>query len=165
MPPRPVHRWKSFWLGIIVLVFLGWAWERSIHFGEMVVFGVPAGPSTSIVGQSRGLVSIATVRSPALLDLICCSPIAGNHLSKVSAWRNPHGTLHYDIPAAAEFERQEYYWSFSLSHWLLILLFVATWLASLRCRWRRIDSSLSAQTLGLEGARQSPPIFGTAGHE
>jgi hypothetical protein len=58
-----------------------------------------------------------------------------------------------------------FYRSFGLSHGLLILLFVATWLASLRCRWRRIASSLSAQTLGLEGARQSPPIFGTAGHE
>ena len=26
---RPFYRWKSFWLGLFVLVFLGWAWRES----------------------------------------------------------------------------------------------------------------------------------------
>lgn len=26
MKARPVWRWKSFWLGVLVLCFLGWAW-------------------------------------------------------------------------------------------------------------------------------------------
>jgi hypothetical protein len=29
MPPRPLHRWKSFWLGVFVVVFIGWAWWDS----------------------------------------------------------------------------------------------------------------------------------------
>ncbi len=29
MHPRPLHRWKSFWLGVFVVVFIGWAWARS----------------------------------------------------------------------------------------------------------------------------------------
>jgi hypothetical protein len=29
MTPRPFYRWKSFWLGLFVLVFLGWAWWDS----------------------------------------------------------------------------------------------------------------------------------------
>ena len=30
MTPRPFYRWKSFWLGLCVLVFLGWAWRDSL---------------------------------------------------------------------------------------------------------------------------------------
>jgi hypothetical protein len=31
MTPRPVYRWKSFWFGILVLGFLGFAWIESKH--------------------------------------------------------------------------------------------------------------------------------------
>ncbi|MCW1887866.1 hypothetical protein OKA04_24215 [Luteolibacter flavescens] len=27
--PRPIHRWQTFWWGILVLTFLFWAWHRS----------------------------------------------------------------------------------------------------------------------------------------
>ena len=26
---RPLYRWKTFWLGLLVLIFLGWAWHAS----------------------------------------------------------------------------------------------------------------------------------------
>jgi hypothetical protein len=29
MTPRPIHRWKSFWLGLFVAGFLAWAWWDS----------------------------------------------------------------------------------------------------------------------------------------
>ena len=29
---RPLHRWKSFWFGLLVLAFLGWAWVWSIGY-------------------------------------------------------------------------------------------------------------------------------------
>ena len=29
MKPRPIYRWKSFWLGLVVLVFMGWASWKS----------------------------------------------------------------------------------------------------------------------------------------
>jgi hypothetical protein len=39
MTPRPLHKWKSFWLGILVLGFLGWAWMRGRdHCDTMTVF-------------------------------------------------------------------------------------------------------------------------------
>ena len=31
MKPRPIHRWKSFWLGLSVVLFLAWAWLDSYH--------------------------------------------------------------------------------------------------------------------------------------
>jgi hypothetical protein len=29
MTPRPLYQWKCFWLGIFMLIFLGWAWWNS----------------------------------------------------------------------------------------------------------------------------------------
>jgi hypothetical protein len=58
-----------------------------------------------------------------------------------------------------------FYRSFGLSHGLRIPVCVATWLAGLKWRPRRIISILSAQTLGIEGARQPSPMAGRAGHE
>jgi hypothetical protein len=40
MNARPIYRWKSFWLGLVVLAFLGWVWARSMGRNEGVtVFG------------------------------------------------------------------------------------------------------------------------------
>ena len=136
MPPRPLYRWKSFWLGILGIVVLGSAWARSIHFGEIVLFGGPTAPSGTMVGQSRGVVGITTFRPPAEFSLMCSSPVAGNRLSRISAWRNPHGHPRYEIPSAAEFHRFESHWSFGLAHWLLTLLFTGAWVAGLRRRWK-----------------------------
>ena len=36
MSPRPIYRWKSFWLGVWVLGFVGWAWWDSMHFQTML---------------------------------------------------------------------------------------------------------------------------------
>jgi hypothetical protein len=39
MIPRPIYRWKSFWFGVLVVGFLGWAWVRSLnHFDTMKVW-------------------------------------------------------------------------------------------------------------------------------
>ena len=42
MRRRPFYRWKSFWLGVVVLCFLGWAWARSLSRteGVRVVWGM-----------------------------------------------------------------------------------------------------------------------------
>ncbi|HEY1122473.1 MAG TPA: hypothetical protein VGE67_12765 [Haloferula sp.] len=31
IPERPIYRWKSFWLGLLVLAFLSWAWWNSFQ--------------------------------------------------------------------------------------------------------------------------------------
>jgi len=33
MPSRRLLRWKSFWFGILLMVFLGWAWRDSMDRG------------------------------------------------------------------------------------------------------------------------------------
>jgi len=165
MTPRPVQRWKSFWLGLLVIVFLGWAWARSVHFGESMHLGSMTGTRGTILGQSGGMMGVTAWRVPVEFDPGCSSPVIGNSSSTFSAWRNPHGRPRYEIPAAAGLWRQDGYWSFGLAHWSLILLFVATWLAGLRWRWRRIVSSLTAQDRIMDGAREFSPMVGRAGHE
>jgi hypothetical protein len=148
-----------------VIVFLGWAWARSIHFGESVHLGSMTGTRGTILGQSDGMVCVTRWRVPIEFDPACSSPVIGNSSSTFSAWRNPHGRPRYEIPPAAGLFRQDSYWSFGLSHWLLILLLFGTWLAGLRWRRRRISARMSAQILAIEGDRQPSPIFGTTGHE
>ena len=144
MSPRPVHRWKSFWLGILVIVFLGWAWARSIHFGESVHLGSMTGTKGTILGQSAGMVGVTRWRAPVVYDPGCSSPIFGNSGTQFSAWRNSHGNPRYEFPSAANLWRQDFYWSFGLAHWLLIPLFLTTWLAGLRWRWQRVAPGDSA---------------------
>ena len=38
MKPRPFYRWKSFWLGLCVLVFLGWAWRASFYTSSSIQY-------------------------------------------------------------------------------------------------------------------------------
>ena len=46
MKPRPFYRRKSFWLGLFVLVFLGWAWWQSFH--HCVRLNIPLGGGKSV---------------------------------------------------------------------------------------------------------------------
>lgn len=41
MSPRPPYRWKSFWLGLFVLVFLSWAWRDALEMETRVTFSEP----------------------------------------------------------------------------------------------------------------------------
>jgi hypothetical protein len=34
MHPRPIYRWTSFWLGVLILLLLGWAWARSMAWSS-----------------------------------------------------------------------------------------------------------------------------------
>jgi hypothetical protein len=47
MTPRPLHRWKSFWFGIVVLVFLGWSWGTSKWAIDSLTLETPMGSSTA----------------------------------------------------------------------------------------------------------------------
>lgn len=50
---RPLYRWKSFWLGLFVLVFVGWAYVDSFRFHAMAC--QTAGGRTMVVYRSYGV--------------------------------------------------------------------------------------------------------------
>jgi len=62
MKPRPIYRWKSFWLGVLVLVSLGWAWAGSIRCargvawsrGDLAVFAL-VWDGTVGIGKDDGM--------------------------------------------------------------------------------------------------------------
>jgi hypothetical protein len=39
---RPLYRWKSAWLGVLVLAFIGWAWVRSMAHLDILVWNSSA---------------------------------------------------------------------------------------------------------------------------
>jgi hypothetical protein len=41
MPARPIQRWKTFWLGVLVLVFLAWSWMVSMTNPGFIGVAVP----------------------------------------------------------------------------------------------------------------------------
>lgn len=56
IPTRPIYHWKSFWLGLLVLSFIGWAWQDStrswtyIRCRQFVLTHAGAGASLAVWG-------------------------------------------------------------------------------------------------------------------
>lgn len=119
---RPLHRWKSFWLGLFVLVFLGWAWARSTTALSQVLW--PTGTSTAVViGQFGSRVVLASGES-------------GMTLPPGLQFNNVFVDYGDDIfPPSAGFLRRPK--GIFVAHWFLILLFLVPWFGWLAWRWRR----------------------------
>lgn len=67
MTPRPIYRWKSFWLGVCVLGFLGWAWERSNRLEESLSVAWPFKvdrANAALLSQGWGKVNVAVDADP-----------------------------------------------------------------------------------------------------
>jgi hypothetical protein len=123
MPPRPLYRWKSFWFGVLVIAFLGWAWVRSNYYVETVSFRAPAVSKTGIVGNWSNK-----------LHLRCRS----------SNWGEPEGLnvrSHREVRVSHWFpEAVDESWpGVSIAHWFLLLLFLVPWAGWLAWRWRRLS--------------------------
>lgn len=137
MFPRPLHRWKSFWLGLLVLAFLGWGWVRSMNHTDGFFwlprhFILEAWQSTGQVGfavnhELPGPTSISNFR----------------WLHEAAPAGEPW------FPRAVVPENYPSEFQCSIAHWLLILLFLIAWIGFLLWRVRRLKC-LSA------GSAQSP---------
>ena len=126
MKPRPLIKWKSFWLGILVLGFLGWAWTGSTsHFQEAMVKWGPA--SGLCVGHGGGSVEI-------LWNTNYFPPVSGSlgAFSSYGAYRWI-GRLSFEVDAGME-----------MPYWLLILLFLVPWVGFLAWRWRKVRRTANA---------------------
>lgn len=131
MLPRPLHRWKSFWLGILVLVFLGWAWVRSIHCYDAVSWGEAHGGRGIILSQRDSKVLI-TWNSSMLIAAVApgfsvfsanMNPRSNTIFPRAITWREVPDDL--PLPTA------------SIAHWFLILLFLIPWTAYLIWRGKQ----------------------------
>jgi hypothetical protein len=129
MTARPIHRWKSFWLGVLVLSFLGWAWVRSMHRIDEISYKVPT--SSRSWGACTGFGAV----------LMGCSddPFAPDGLRFSSSRANPDwGTTWFPDAILLEGGADESWQNFSIAHWFLILLFLVSWTGFLLRRVRRM---------------------------
>lgn len=118
---RPLYRWKSFWLGLFVLVFLGWAWARSMHYKESVSF-VDGGRGI-VASHSPGTIEVLSAEVDPFLPeglLSSKSPVKASRRDKV-------------FPAAVSLD----YYGAEVAHWVLIILFLVPWSGGLAWHWRR----------------------------
>jgi hypothetical protein len=131
MLPRPFHRWKSFWLGVLVLIFLGWAWVRSIHCHDVASWGEAHGGRDILLSQRDSRVLITWNSS----TLIAAAP-PGFSVSRVKM--NPRSNTIF--PRAITWQELPEYplQTASFAHWFLILLFLIPWTAFLLWRARRL---------------------------
>ena len=124
MPPRPLHRWKSFWAGILVLVFLGWAWSRSLRHLDGFLWMAPRFHLSA--GQTAGRLELAWSASDGAWgrDFLWILEAAAN-------------TGEPFFPKAVNWETYPGKIQLTVAHWFLILLLLVPWSAFIRWRFRR----------------------------
>ena len=129
MTPRRLIRWKSFWLGILVLGFLGWAWAFSMGRSSGVSF--MQGKRETSLHQVDGAVGISS----------------GLYFGKdfKAEWDGWHaGDVLSETPRLPSpvWRHTELLGSYSAvrylaAHWFFIVLFLVPWSAFLAWRYRR----------------------------
>lgn len=123
MTRRPLHKWKSFWLGVLVLIFLAWAWGRSIEHWDGFSFRVYGQTKSVSLAQWAGGACFKIREDPALAP--------GLHLH----------TFKIEDEEGFFLERRWFSAEGSgflvrVPHGFLMIFFAAVWIAWL-CRWRR----------------------------
>lgn len=128
MTPRPFYRWRSFWLGVLVIVFLGWAWMRSISRTEGWEYSTTVTRS-GVLAQRSGTVVLAWNDPSAVGD-------------PVQFFSHEMAPEDSPLPPAFELDR----WDMepgrgetilcTIAHWFLILLFLVPWCGWLAWRLR-----------------------------
>ena len=132
MLPRPLHRWKSFWLGVFVVVFLGLAWVRSMgSHSDLFAWASGDGAFEVQLYQHEGEIGLWYGSNYVIHD-------RGFRMeSEVIDLSGPW------FPRFFEIERRPNGPSIGIAHWFLILLFLlprTTWLVWRSRRMKRLAS-------------------------
>jgi len=127
MTPRPLYKWKSFWLGMLVLGFLGWVWLRSI----------------------QGISTVTWTADNEVRQVQLSQWDSALHL-----WRGDNGRLRdpgfsfqerlFDVDERGDWFPRAFTWKsdrngagFIVAYWFVMLLFFVPCSAFLAWRWRR----------------------------
>lgn len=135
MPPRPLYRWKSFWLGVIVLLFLGWSWRDSRDFGSQAGYG---SLTRHLSFSSRASTVSILLRRDGLYQGLSIHRFPLRNLRPIP-WFQSLGSY-------TERQPRNDYTAWYFPHWFLILLFLISWSAFLVWRWRRMKRGITTST-------------------
>lgn len=132
--PRPLYRSRAFWLGVLVIIFLGCSWKRSIHYYDVFSYGEATGGRGLSFGQRNSLFIATWIPAKAPAGFI-----PGFHRFSImmkGSNRTAFPSLFAeDIPTQ---ELPPYFRSFRLPHWLVMLLFLFGWTIFLTLRGQRM---------------------------
>ena len=142
MPPRPLHRWKSFWLGVFVVVFLGWAWWDSWVWETQAYF---FGDYLQVVHARGGI------------WILWRDDFLGEQWGSFYGERNFQKQGDWDSWKPWEVGREYGFKLLKKSHWFLILLFLLPWTTFLVWRSRRMKHLASEPgSAGLQTGSNRP---------
>ena len=124
IPPRPVYRWKTFWFGILILAFIGWAWIDSMKHYSGILYAVPP-QNIFVARQHAGSVVLGWDTSEQF----------GVH--EFQSAREPSSPYEHTpwFPKAAAVEKHGANTTASIAHWYLLLNSLLLWAVFLA--WRR----------------------------
>ena len=125
MKPRPFYRWKSFWLGLCVLVFFGWGWWDS---GKNAAgFTAPMGGNGLLVVRLRGSTWL----------------LSGRYMGQGwSAYRAPAASAAQWDAEVSTYEANGYRW-IRIPDALVFFPLFTLWLGWLLCHWKREQKKLT----------------------
>jgi hypothetical protein len=148
MIKRRLHQRKSFWLGLCLLLFLGWAWFSSEHRATKLRIGSVRAHESIEIGQSSGAVFTVIYFVPYMDP--CDVPIVGTATGSFNVFTNSHGNPHFSIPPPMVVQIESAGWFASIAHWFLIVLYLVLWVLWMRWRSRlerRFVDSTKTQSL------------------
>ncbi|MEK7951619.1 hypothetical protein [Luteolibacter soli] len=143
MPPRPIHRWKSLWLGLIILLFLTWAWARSRTHADGVIIQLYSLTWTGVESADGYAMWNTITYRPG-------SPYTGppGRFHTIAVSRKQAGDW-FKPPIKIENRDlqppQPTFTSHGIALWLITLLYLLTWLSFLAWRWQRIRKASHPQ--------------------
>lgn len=126
MPPRPLYRWKSFWLGLFAIASVAWAWHDSLTYVRGAAWSGGHGSFAVFASSVNEVINIgkdnANLRTPGF-DAWSFIP---SEKSPPPSWP----TVTTD-PRFAAVQLQ-------LPYWFIVTLSTMPWIAYLTIRWRRM---------------------------
>jgi hypothetical protein len=131
---RPLYRWKSFWFGVLVIGFLGWAWFRSTTMADYLLMDWPAGEFAQVHHTSGRMKIYRSLKAP-----VFSSPEFKfmEDAAEVESLKLPLGIRYSPFSEGSSI--------LSVTHWFVILLFLVPWSGWLVWRWRRMKRGLPSR--------------------
>ena len=126
MSPPPIHRWKTFWFGLVILAFLGWTWVASMRHVDVLYLNSSVGssPTTRFLYRNFGSVVITAGQTLGWVefgwDRSRPSPLL-SHRSHQIITLTPKETW---FAPAVTVERSAGRFEIHIGHWVLILGFL-----------------------------------------
>ena len=128
MTRRPIYRWKSFWLGVLVLVFLGWGRMRSSVMTDVLTWGYNGNGDFIVLWHYGGQICFTKRNDPFYRSAEAPGISAESLKQSRAAWYGPDGMM---LGLG-----EGIHWKCSIR--IVMLIFFSVWCGWLAWRWRRM---------------------------